>query len=354
MGRFRRETRELTTENESEGMSTKSSVSGTILIDKPRGMTSHDVVNRLRRVAGTRAVGHTGTLDPMADGLLIACIGPDTRISQFLVGLDKIYVGTIVLGAISSTYDAEGVIEPQARPWPTDPEYVRQAMRRLEGDRIQLPPAYSAIKVEGKKLYEYARNGEPVPQKPRPVRILHFEMIRFAAPEIHFEARVGSGTYIRSMAHDLGVALECGAYLSQLRRTRVGQFSVEDAIPLETLMAEPEQLPFHLLSIPEALGHLPKITLHPAAERAVLNGRPFTTREILEFDGILQPGRPALVLNMAGKALSIVKPEIEQALGSGVDETDEADEAEAPEAVLGATPMVFPPMRVLAQPSGIG
>lgn len=320
----------------------KHELSGTILIDKPRGMTSHDVVARMRRVAATRQVGHTGTLDPMADGLLMVCVGSATRIVQFLLGLDKTYVGTITLGAISSTYDAEGEIVPQERPWPSDPEVIRRAMGEQLGRRAQLPPAYSAIKVKGKKLYEYARAGEEAPIKPREVHIKSFDLIRFDPPHVHFEARVGSGTYIRSMAHDLGLALECGAYLSQLRRTQIGSFSVEQAALLETLMAEPEALPLQLLSTTEALSHLPKLILHPAVEARVLNGRPFTTREIFEFDGLLRPGQPVVVLNVGGKVLSIAEPSPAPAEEGG----------EAPgdaELVLGATPMVFKPLRVLGR-----
>lgn len=322
--------------------------SGVLLVDKPRGMTSHDVVARLRRIAGTRQVGHTGTLDPMADGLLIVCIGPATRISQFLVGLDKVYVGTITLGAISSTYDAEGAIVPQTRPIPEKASAVSEAMASQVGDLIQLPPPYSAIKVHGKKLYEYARNGEPVPQKPREVRVAQFKMIRYAPPEIHFEARVGSGTYIRSMAHDLGLALGCGGYLSQLRRTQVGAFSVEQAVLLETLIAEPTLLPLHLLGVSEALGHLPKVTLQPGVERMVMNGGIFSQREILEFDGILNLGQPVLVLSALGQALSIAAPEPERVEAAAAGEREETEPY-----VFGASTMIFRPIRVLA-PAGQG
>lgn len=324
-------------------------VSGIILIDKPRGMTSHDVVARLRRVAGNRQIGHTGTLDPMADGLLVACIGQATRISQFLVGLDKVYVGTITLGAISSTYDAEGSIVAQARPLPKNVEAVRAAMACQLGEIIQIPPAYSAVKVRGKKLYEYARSGEPVPQKPRPVRIMHFDLVRYTPPEIHFMAKVGSGAYIRSMAHDLGVALECGAYLSQLRRLQVGSFSVEQAILLETLIAEPSLLPMHLMSIPQGLAHLPKITIQPAAEKAIQNGVAFFMRDILEFDGILNIGQPTLVVNTYGRALSVVKPEPEQAEEDVAEAGEDVEASAVEKPAVGATPLVFRPMRVLPQ-----
>lgn len=314
---------------------------GIVLLDKPRGMTSHDVVNRMRRVAGMRQVGHIGTLDPMADGLLIVCVGPATRISRFLVGHDKVYQGTITFGAISSTYDAEGDITAQDRPVPTDPDLLREAMQRQVGERIQLPPAYSAIKVKGKKLYEYARNGEPVPQKPRNVHIMRFDMMKFDPPNLEFEARVGSGTYIRSMAHDLGIDLGCGAYLSQLRRTKIGHFSIDQAVPLETLVREPDLLPAHLLTLTEALSHLPKITINPNIEEEILHGRPFTTQDILEFDGLLSPDQPALVLSPSGRALSVVNPEPLPAT--------EGDAASDIEFVFGATAMIFRPIRVFSR-----
>lgn len=316
---------------------------GIILIDKPLGMTSHDVVDRLRRIAGTRRIGHAGTLDPMAEGLLVVCVGPATRVIQFLTGLDKVYAGTITLGAISSTYDAEGKITPQGRPMPSE-DRLREAMACQTGDIIQLPPPYSAVKVRGRKLYEYARAGEPVPQKPRPVRVARFDLLRYEPPEAHFEARVSSGTYIRSMAHAVGIALECGGYLSRLRRTRVGGFSAEQAVPLETLMVEPALLPAFLMSLTEALNHLPKVTLHPGAVQPHLNGQPFTSREILELDGMVCPGQPVLVVNLKGNALSVARADIPPAAG------EEQDERSGPKPPLGATELIFRPMRVLARP----
>jgi tRNA pseudouridine55 synthase len=320
---------------------------GIVLVDKPTGMTSHDVVTRMRRVAGTRQVGHTGTLDPMAEGLLIICIGGATRIAQFLSGLDKVYVGTITLGAISPTYDAEGTITPQeGRPIPDDAATLREAMRAQLGERIQLPPPYSAVKVGGKKLYQYARQGEEAPQKPRHVHVQRFDLLRYQPPDAEFEARVASGTYIRSMAHDLGIALGCGAYLSRLRRTRVGSMSVEDAVPLETLVAEPALLAAHLLGVTEALGHLPKVTIHPAMRHAIAHGRAFSTRDVLEADGILAPGRPVLVLSTSGEALSVVQAEPLAPAAS--DDPEDGGDDGLPG--LGATPLVFKPLRVLAKP----
>jgi tRNA pseudouridine55 synthase len=337
---------------------------GVLAVDKPRGMTSHDVVGRLRRLTGTRRIGHTGTLDPLATGLLLICLGPATRIAQFLTGLDKVYTGTMTLGAISATYDAEGDITAQERPLPGEAE-LRGAMAAQLGERMQLPPPYSAIKVAGKKLYEYARAGEAAPAKPRLVRIARFDLLRYDAPRAEFSARVGSGTYIRSMAHDVGLALGCGGYLSALRRTRVGAFDVEDAVTLEALEQEPALVAARLMGLTEALGHMPKITLQPAAERVVLHGGSFETRDILEFEGVLRAGQPLLVLDEQGRALSIAQGETRRAgedeeagdaggvareagEGAAEDGTQDAAEAGGELDFLHGPALVFRPLRVLA------
>lgn len=315
-------------------------INGILLIDKPRGMTSHDVVNRVRRLCGMRRVGHCGTLDPMAEGLLIMCLGRATRVAQFLTGLDKTYVGEIVLGQVSSTYDAEGKITPQTRPVPEDAQPIEGAMARQLGEIAQQPPPYSAVKVRGKKLYEYARSGEEVPTKVRHVHVFDFELIRYTPPRVQFAAKVSSGTYLRSIAHDLGIEVGCGGYLSQLRRTAVGSFSVEDAVPLETLLAEPQLLDAHLLNVGQGLAHLPKVIVPPKLEAAILNGHDFTTAEVLEFDGILIPGQPVVVMNPIGRVLSVARAD------------SESSEAESRNATLGATPMRFRPMRVLGTVNG--
>lgn len=305
---------------------------GILLVDKPRGMTSHDVVDRIRRAARERRVGHAGTLDPMAEGLLILAIGPATRILQYLVGLPKEYSGTITLGAISSTYDAEGEIVAQPCTLPKDPRRIIQAMRAQTGLRTQLPPPYSAVKVGGKKLYEYARRGEEVPQKPREVRIYQFEMEEYSEPEIRFSSRVGSGTYIRSMAHDLGIQLECGAYLSGLKRESVGQFHISQATPLALIMENPALIGARILGIAEALGHMPKLTVGGQAEAGLMHGRGFTTRDILECEGLPRADEDTLALNERGEALSIVRG---QTMAEAEGEPDR---------------LFFRPVRVLAKP----
>jgi tRNA pseudouridine55 synthase len=318
-------------------------VNGMLLVDKPTGMTSHDVVDRLRRLTGQRRIGHIGTLDPLAEGLLGICLGDATRISRFLVGLDKVYRGTIDLGGMSSTYDAEGDITLVDRPVPETAEEIREAMKGQVGTQIQLPPPYSAVKVNGRKLYDYARAGEAAPQKPRTVRVHRFELLRYDPPQAHFETKVGSGTYVRSMAHDLGLTLGCGGYLSHLRRAAIGAFSVDAAVGLDLLEMEPDLLASRVLRIAEALAHMPKITIQPAAERALLHGRSFRIDDILEFDGILVPGSPVLVLDTAGRALSIAQP-------VAVSSEEEVDPANLPGGIaLGATPLLFKPLRVLVK-----
>lgn len=314
---------------------------GVLLVNKPRGLTSHDVVARVRRIARTRRVGHAGTLDPMAEGLLVVCIGAATRIVQFLTGLPKEYTGVIKLGAISSTYDAEGLISPQAVPAPSDAAPIRRAMASQLGIRSQLAPPFSAVKVRGKKLYEYARSGEVVPERHRQVRIDRFDLIDYNPPEVRFYARVGSGTYIRSMAQDLGAELGCGAFLAALRRESVGGFRVEDAIPLDVLLEHPGLLPEHLLTLPQALAHLPTITVDAPTEEALLHGRGFTTREILACESLPEPDQPSLVVNLRGEALSVVagewiEPESGRAVEASPEETADAER-----------PLFFRPLRVL-------
>ncbi|MCX7016586.1 MAG: tRNA pseudouridine(55) synthase TruB, partial [Candidatus Sumerlaeota bacterium] len=261
-----------------------------LLVDKPRGPTSHDVVNRLRRVFGLKRIGHAGTLDPMATGLLIMALGPATRLLQFLAGMDKEYEGEITFGAVSTTYDAEGEIRLVADA-PTPPrEAVERAMRRMEGEIEQRPPAYSAIKSQGRALYEYARRGEEVETPPRRVRIEEFRLADpqaaqappiWAPPRLRFACRVSSGTYVRSMAHDLGQTLGCGAYLSALRRTAIGPFRVESAVALETLEANPDSARAGLLRPAEALPQLPRIEIGGAAARRLEHGGAFTREDII-------------------------------------------------------------------------
>ncbi|MFK8163506.1 MAG: tRNA pseudouridine(55) synthase TruB [Lewinella sp.] len=213
-----------------------------LLIDKPKGWTSFDVVNKvrwaIRKHLGVKKikVGHAGTLDPMATGMLNICTGKWTKRLQELQGMDKTYTGTVTLGGTTASYDAE---EPVNETFPTEhitPEMIRAAAESLTGDLQQLPPIYSAIKVDGVPLYKKARRGEMVEVKARPVTVHEFKITRIELPEVDFEISCSKGTYIRSLAHDLGKALDSGGYLTALRRTRVGPYTKEEMWTVEELL----------------------------------------------------------------------------------------------------------------------
>lgn len=210
---------------------------GVLLVDKPTDHTSHDVVARLRRKLNMRRIGHAGTLDPMATGLLIMLIGKATRISQYLISLDKEYEGTITLGATTDSQDADGTVM-ETRPVPplTEAE-LKTAMNSFLGDQYQMPPMYSAIKIDGVPLYKSARKGEDVVREPRFIRVMSFDLTRFALPQLDFRLRSSKGTYVRTIAHDLGQKLGCGAHLSALRRTATDRFNISQAMTLDAIEA---------------------------------------------------------------------------------------------------------------------
>lgn len=208
---------------------------GLLLLDKPEGLTSHDVVSRVRREAGQRQVGHTGTLDPMATGLLVLLLGRATRLEPWLVKMDKTYSGQLELGLSTDTDDRTGqILSRQTGPWPDESE-IRQALLGRTGETNQIPPAFSAIKVAGRRAYQAARAGEILNLKPRLVTARRLEMIDYQPPRLDFWALVSSGFYIRSLARDLGRDLGLGGTLTRLRRESTGPWRVDQAISLETM-----------------------------------------------------------------------------------------------------------------------
>ncbi len=214
-------------------------IDGVLLVDKPGDHTSHDVVARLRRKLNMKRIGHAGTLDPMATGLMIVLIGKATKISQFLISLDKEYEGTIELGKVTDSQDADGeVLETKPVPPLTEAE-LRTAMAGFLGDQYQLPPMYSAIKIDGVPLYKSARKGVEVEREPRFIRVMSFELTRFDLPRFDFKLRCTKGTYVRTIAHDLGAKLGCGAHLAALRRTATEKFNVADALTIPEIEAMP-------------------------------------------------------------------------------------------------------------------
>jgi tRNA pseudouridine55 synthase len=230
---------------------------GILVVDKPPGWTSHDVVARARRLCATRKVGHAGTLDPMATGVLVLGVGRATRLLTFLVGCDKDYTATIRLGQATPTDDAEGDVTASAGAFGVTPDAVRAAVAALTGDIEQVPSAVSAIKVKGERAYHRVRGGETVELAARPVTVSRFvvgdaragDVDGIAVLDVDVEVTVSTGTYVRALARDLGTALGCGGHLTALRRTRVGGFTIADAHPLAGLEArQGERMPVTLLA----------------------------------------------------------------------------------------------------------
>lgn len=233
---------------------------GVLFVDKPPGITSHDVVYRLRRKLQMKRIGHAGTLDPMATGLLIMLVGKATRISQYLISLDKVYEGELTLGVTTNSQDAEGeVMETRPVP-PLTAGQVRTAMQGFLGDQYQTPPMFSAVKIEGVPLYKLARKGEEIAREPRFIRISTFELLSFHPPKLTFQLHCTKGTYVRTIAHDLGQKLGCGGHLSALRRTASGRFTIAQCTPLEEIEALPlpeigkRLVPVHAAAPSVALG----------------------------------------------------------------------------------------------------
>jgi tRNA pseudouridine55 synthase len=208
---------------------------GILNLDKPRGPTSHDIVNRVRALTSIRRVGHAGTLDPMASGVLLVCIGRATRVSEYLMAGQKTYRARVRLGTTTDTYDAEGEIVKTSDPSKTSRREIETALERFCGTIEQVPPMYSAIKHKGQPLHKLAREGIEIERKPRKVDIFRAELTTWEPPEFTIEVACSPGTYIRSLAHDLGQALGCGAHLTELVRQASGTFLLDDAITLETL-----------------------------------------------------------------------------------------------------------------------
>jgi tRNA pseudouridine55 synthase len=248
-------------------------VHGVIVVDKPGGMTSAHVVSRARRALSEKAIGHTGTLDPMATGVLPLCIGEATKLAGWLLAEDKSYEGELELGIATDTYDIEGKVltRREAAAAAVDEAALRAGMAQLTGTLDQVPPMYSAIKQQGRRLFELARAGEEVERAPRRVHVARFALTSFTPPRARFAVDCEKGTYVRSLVRDLGEALGCGATLTALRRTRAGRFTLAAAVPIEELAA---QLGARLVRPPDAIAHLASVGLDAAGMLEVRCGRP--------------------------------------------------------------------------------
>ncbi len=254
-------------------------VEGILVVDKPQGMTSHDVVRKVRRVLKTRRVGHTGTLDPLATGVLPIAIGDGTRIVQFLMEGDKTYRATFKLGEITDTQDADGKIL-ESRPLSgVSEETIAAAVRSLTGTIRQVPPMYSALKKNGVPLHRLARQGVEVPREAREIRIDRISLIDVQLPLVTIEVDCSKGTYIRTLCHDVGMLLGCGAHLTALRRTRNGSFLEGESLPLARLeeSVHPENF---LLSLRQALRAYPALWVAPGAVTRLRDGIPPSLPEV--------------------------------------------------------------------------
>ena len=283
------------------------SLSGVLVVDKPTGVTSHDVVQQLRRILGTRRIGHTGTLDPAASGVLLACVGKGTKVARFLAGHDKEYQAVVKLGATSDTYDAEGEIRESREKSRVSPERIRTAVDSFKGEIWQLPPLHSAIKHKGKRLYQYARERKEVTRTKRRVKIKDISITEMKQPYLELKVSCSKGTYVRSLAHDLGQKLGCGAYLFSLRRTRVGPFKLKDALVLETIadLERESKINQVLISIERALAHLPSVTVREESVAKVRNGDRLVSSSVFSADQNIRAGQTVSLKDGRGEIIAL-------------------------------------------------
>ncbi len=281
---------------------------GILLLDKPSGMSSHDVVDRLRRIINQRSVGHVGTLDPAAEGLLLLCLGKATKVARFLSGLDKTYEAQITLGLESKTYDAEG-IDPAAVAKPVPPlddKTIADLLAKFTGKIQQKVPAYSAVHVDGERLYKLARAGQTVELPEREVEIYKLELMSFQSNKLQLRVSCSKGTYIRSLAHDIGQQIGCGGYLSHLKRTTIGPHTSQLAFTIEAIdeLNKNDQLETKLLPIEQVLD-FGKVTISDDGCRYVKNGRQPRPEDILAIEGDFQAGDRILLKDGRGMVLAV-------------------------------------------------
>lgn len=283
--------------------------SGILNINKPPGMTSFAVVSLVRRLTGVRRVGHAGTLDPIADGVLPVCLGPATRIVEYLVGAPKSYHAAIRLGAATDTYDSEGTVTATGDPSAVTQQDVESELQHFVGEVRQLPPMYSALKYEGQPLYRYARAGKTAPRQERTVTIHRLELLRFAPPLVEVALEVGRGAYVRTLAHDLGERLGCHAHLERLSRLRSGPFTLEEAIGLDELREAVEQGGWQELLHPtdRVLESWYAALLGEAHSREVCQGRLLALRPVREELLRLDLDTPCRAYSLGGEFLAILR-----------------------------------------------
>ena len=281
----------------------RGAVEGLLLIDKPTGPTSHDIVAEVRSLLGLKKVGHAGTLDPIASGLLVILLGRATKLAPFLPQDPKIYEGSLVLGITTGTMDIEGEVTGGS-PYRDGQTRARDAMASLRGEVEQLPPMFSAVKHKGVPLYRYARRGEDVPRKSRKVTVYEADMTTFREGEQRSEAdfiiSCSPGTYVRSLVAQVGDVLGCGATLSRLRRLASGPFELKDASSMEELAAGMGEGALPLVGMAEAVSGMKKVTVHEEWLKSARNGAPLEGEMIMESDHEAERGETVAVITPQG------------------------------------------------------
>lgn len=290
-------------------MRIKADVHGVLNINKPAGMTSHDVVDAVRKILGVQRVGHTGTLDPQATGVLPLCVGRATRIAQYLTQADKEYVMTLRLGMTTDTLDATGRETGRVEDVRVKREDLLAVLPRFIGEIQQVPPIYSAKKYQGERLYKLARRGEAVERKPVAVRVHALELLEFSPPFVRLRTVCSKGTYARSLCDDIGRTLGCGGHLHALTRTRSGRFTLEGVVTLPELEAKTREgrLGEVLMSIAEALAHLPAVRVAPEAGPVILHGGAVAAAMVVQFPEDLARGTVVRVLGYRKQLLSLAE-----------------------------------------------
>ena len=276
---------------------------GILLIDKPPGISSHDVVNEIRRRFGTRRVGHAGTLDPAATGLLVVAVGPATRFLQYLPLEPKQYFGEVTFGVETTTQDSEGEIVGRNPAPPDLSGELDRALPQFLGLIQQLPPMYSAIKKAGKPLYSYARKGQEIEREPRTVHIESIDVLSVGEHTAEIRVVCSGGTYLRTLAHDIGRVVGCGAYLSKLNRERVGRYTLEEAVPLHEASLD------KIMPLDEALPPVPIVRLNPEEVTAIRHGQAIRMREPLDATVVGLSDLNEGVIGMGRLTGNVLQPE---------------------------------------------
>ncbi len=282
---------------------------GFLLIDKPKGLTSHDVVDEIRRRFRLRKVGHLGTLDPLATGLLPLAIGEATKLVSYFLKKDKEYEGKFILGITTDTYDIEGKVVERRENFKVSSEDLEKVRKKFLGEREQIPPMYSALKRRGKRLYELAREGKTIHRPPRKITIYSFQIYHFSPPQVEFRIHCSAGTYIRSIVYDIGKILGCGATLQELRRIRCGDFHLKDAYPLERILSQ-NQLSSYLLPVEEYLSEFPEVKVDKDFLRYIVHGTPVYKNKVKSYPSHLKKGDMVRIMDSQGKLLCLAESRI--------------------------------------------